>query len=65
MTIENGHYEFLVCEGLGTFGIHKENDIYYLIVTYEGDVVEYSTFLQAFQLLHNEKVKNRKKNKRE
>jgi hypothetical protein len=63
--LEEDEYVGRICEGLGTLGIHNIKGVYHFIITYEGEVAEYSTFLQAFQLLHNEKVKQRKKHKRE
>lgn len=47
--LENGQYKSCICEGLGTFGVHKNNDIYYLVVTYDGELAEYSLFLKAFK----------------
>lgn len=55
--LENGQYEACICEGLGTFGVHKKNDIYYLVVSNDGELAEYSLFLKAFkdQLINKSK----------
>jgi len=46
---------------LGTLGIHKLNGVCNFILSYEGDIAEYSTFLQAFKIIHREKINLRKK----
>lgn len=56
--LENDYYMTQICEGLGTYGVLKENNMCYLIVTEEGDIAEYTTFLSAYKLACNEKAKN-------
>src|SRR5690554_7991595 len=63
--LKEDHYITEICEGLGTLGVHKIKGVYYFILSYEGEIVEYSTFLNAFKLAHAEKKKHRKKHKRE
>lgn len=55
--LENDHFETRICEGLGTFGVHKKNNIYYLILNYEGDLAEFSLFLKVFSENHEQKSK--------
>lgn len=47
--IEDGFYEAQICEGLGTFGIHKKKGVWYLVVSYDGELAEYFSFLKAFK----------------
>lgn len=47
--IEEGFYEAQICEGLGTFGIHKKKGVWYLVVSYDGEIAEYFSFLKAFK----------------
>lgn len=63
--LKEGYYITEICEGLGTLGVEKANGIFYFITSAEGDLVEYSTFLNAFKLAHEEKKKHRKIHKRE
>lgn len=51
--LENGQYTQTICEGLGTFGAHKRNDIYYLVVSYDGALAEYSSYIQALKEKNN------------
>lgn len=46
--LSEGEYIAMICEGFGTFGITKKNNIPYLVVTMEGSLVEYSTFVKSF-----------------
>lgn len=47
--LENGEYQAAICEGLGIFSVLKENDIRYLVVTYDGDLPEYSSYLNVLK----------------
>lgn len=63
--LKEDHYIAEISEGLGTHGVEKTNGIFHFIMSVEGDLVEYSTFLNAFKLAHAEKKKHRKIHKRE
>src|SRR5690554_5414655 len=63
--LKEDHYIAEICEGLGTLGVEKTNGIFYFIMSVEGELIEYSTFLHAFKIAHEEKERLRKKHKRE
>ena len=58
-TLEEGHYFPAICEGLGTFGIHKKNGVPYLVITYDGELAEFSTFMTNFKKI--QELKDQKK----
>jgi|SRR5690554_3774105 len=62
--LKEDYYITEICEGLGTLGVENKKGIYYFITSIEGDLVEYSTFLNAFRIAHEEKEKQREKHKR-
>jgi len=53
--LDEGEYLAEICEGLGTFGIHRRSGIPYLVVSMKGDLAEYTTFLKNFQDSLNQK----------
>lgn len=48
--LQNGQNAKVICEGLGTFGAYKRNNIYYLVVNYEGALAEYSTYIHSLKV---------------
>lgn len=43
--LNEGEYIAEICEGLGTFGIHRRSGIPYLVVSMDGELAEYVSFL--------------------